>query len=77
LGLFARSDQSTDFLRQVLREREVRSVLREVDFSPVHEVFLNGTQIRVFSEMIDSKHCAHQAALYQNLLLATFAASRP
>ena len=66
LDLFASSDQSTEYLRRVILERNVRSILREVDFAPVHSVFLNGTQIRVFSEMINAKHCARQAALYQN-----------
>jgi hypothetical protein len=76
LDLFAPKDQSADFLHSVLLEKSVRSILRQIDFTPIYQVFLNGSQIRVLSEMINSEHCAHQAALYQKLLLASSAASR-
>jgi hypothetical protein len=77
LDLFAPKDQSTDLLRPVFLDKSVSSILRQIDFSPVHEVFLNGAQIKVFSELTDPKHCADQAGLYRKLLLATFDVSRP
>lgn len=77
LDLFAPGDHSADRLRPVLFDARVRSILRAIDFSPVHQIFLNGTQIRVLSEMTYTNNCAGQVVLYRELLLAAFASSRP
>src|SRR5579863_9834178 len=42
LDLYAPKDQSMIPLQAVFLNESVRSILQEIDFSPVHEVFLSG-----------------------------------
>jgi hypothetical protein len=76
VDLFVPKDESSARVKPVFLAETVRTALRNIDFAPVSYVFLNGTQIRVRSELTDPCWCAKQADGFRKLLLATFKMSR-
>ena len=69
VSAYKRDGMPEDLPTPQLLGESLHPLFYEIDFSPVRRVFLNASQIHVWSEFVDARQCAEQVRLFRQLLL--------
>lgn len=68
--VFTCEDKQEEVPADQMQADPLRTLFKQIDFSPVHLAFLNASQLWVWSEFTDASQCAGQARVFRDLLLS-------